>query len=68
MDIAHFVEVITEPDTGILRDGRVATGSGAGGHAFVTAAGQCMDGNPCNQVPDNLVVYHKKFPGLITPF
>ena len=52
----------------ILRDGRVGTGSGVGGHAFVAAAGQCMDGNPCNQVTDNLVVYHKKFTGLITPF
>ena len=68
MDIAQVVEIITEPDTEEVGTNRVVTGPSRGGHVFLAAAGHCMSENPLNQVPDNLTVYHKQFPGLVTPF
>lgn len=76
MDIAAFETVDTAECTGAqAARGRVQAeqSSGPGGqpvgvNVFVAEAGACALSNPLNSQDSNFVVYHKKFPGLITPF
>ena len=80
MDVAEFVEIMTEPvpcqtaETGEARqtgqgDTTVKLAGAVGAQpAFVAPAGECQFNNTMGDGASDFLVYHRQFAGLKTPF
>ena len=68
MDVVECVEIATTAHVDETTTAAVQKPETSGGHVFVTTAGHCALENQLQGVPEGLVVYHKQFPGLKTPF
>ena len=80
MDVAEFVEIVTEPVQDMTAETDGGTARARGGlagqlagvsrtqPAFVAPAGECQFENKMGDNAGDFLVYHKKFVGLKTPF